>query len=368
MGEFGSGFRIVDVGAFEEALAVWRKHLPRVAPFYAMKANPDPAIVRAAVDAGLGFDCACVAEMEAAVAGGAEPGELLLGHPVKPVSELRALAGDPALGAVPVMFDTEEELAKMGEHHPDARLVLRLAVDDTGAASPMRDKFGAPPSQVQRLLEAARDMGFGVQGVSFHIGSGGTPRPVAMARALDAALDAAARGREAGHAVEMIDIGGGFPSAADPSFPELASVVAAVTDDSRDYAFVAEPGRFFAAPVETAVVRVIGVREAREGNETRRVWIDDGVYGTFSGRVFEGADYSHMVTAVEPKEEEEEATTVVGPTCDGLDVVVPSMSLSGSVGEGDWLVVGGVGAYGSATRTAFNFMGMEDGNRVVLNR
>jgi len=258
-----------------------------------------------------------------------------------------------------VTYDNRDELKKIKEHCHTAGLVLRLKVPDTGSQVEMGSKFGAEPGDANSLIRQAFDAGLMVEGLSFHVGSQCTNfdnYTAALAITSDIFHDA----RKRGYNLKIVDIGGGFPVPYDaqvPKFEELAKLIN--TECQRlfpeDIEIIAEPGRFIVAMAATLITEIIG--KSRRGGKIF-YYINDGVYHTFSGVV-----YDHWIPNFNSfGRGKKEVCAVVGPTCDSFDKVSLSVPLPGSLEIGDYLYTENIGAYSIASSTKFNGF---DGARII---
>ena len=353
----GTPLFVVDHDALRKAYRLFRKHLPRVQVYYAVKANPDPAIVRTLYREGASFDVASMPEfmivhdniknLPAKARQDWIWDKIIYANPTKPTETLEELNQYKPL----VTFDNLEEIQKIKRHAPDAGLVLRLKVPNTGAMVELSSKFGAPPGEAVDLILAADKLGLTVEGVSFHVGSQTTNFDnYVQALSLSANIFKEARAR--GYTkMNLLDIGGGFPAPYDDSvkpFPVLAKVINHELDRlfPKDIQILAEPGRFLAAVCGTSVAKVIG-KAVRDGKTS--YYINDGVYHTYSGVIFDHCKYP--VKAF--KKGATSLCCVFGPTCDALDVVSMAENLP-ELERGDLVYSVNIGAYSHASATYFN--------------
>ncbi len=324
---------------------------------YAVKCNPEPAVLRAVWEGGVrDFDCASIAEVS--LVRRMFPGAAIhFMHPVKSRAAIREAWC--VHGVRDFVLDSPDELAKiLCEINTvegaalDARpgLFVRLALPKSGAAIDLSSKFGADFETAVALLQAARPVA-GVLGVAFHVGSQ-CMDPLAWR---DAMARAGAVIRAAGVRVEVIDVGGGFPAAyPDAEPPPLGAFMAEIDAafDALDLPGVrlwAEPGRALAAGGGSVVVRV----QLRKG---RMLYVNDGVYGSLADAGALGFRFpTRLIRAVSGGSGAPDvAFGLFGPSCDSLDVMNGPFLLPEDVAEGDWIEIGQLGAYGSCLRTAFN--------------
>ncbi|ONM26941.1 Ornithine decarboxylase [Zea mays] len=347
-----TAFHVFHINTVVDLFSAWRRGLPDVRPYYAVKCNPEPALLGALAALGAGFDCASRAEMEAVLALGVPPGRIVYANPCKPEPHLEYAAG---AGVSLATYDTEDEVAKVARCHPGCQLLLRLKAPDGGVSGgDLMNKYGAHAHEVAPLLRAAQRAGVGVAGVSFHVGS-----PVSRVDVYRGAIQAARAAFDQAVALGMppmrvLDVGGGFTAGA--AFDEAAAVIRDALDRSfRDLRpcveVVAEPGRYFATTAFTLAARVIG-RRAR--GAAREYWIDDGVYGSLNNVLMDHKAPRPRPLASCPRPGEETyASTVFGPTCDSQDKVVTGYQLP-EMSVGDWLVFDDMGAYSTSAGSRFN--------------
>jgi len=366
----GTPLFVVDHEELRRCYRRFRKHLPRVQAYYAVKANPDPAIVRTLYDAGASFDVASMPEF-LIVHRFVEhlPPEarqhfiwdkIIYANPVKAVETLREL--DPYRPLV--TYDNLEEVRKIRRYAPHAGLVLRLKVPNTGSLVELSSKFGCAPAEAVDLLEAAFGAGLVVEGLSFHVGSQCTNFENYI-QALGIAAEVFREARLRGHEkVNILDIGGGFPAPYDANvkpFAELARKLGAELDRlfPKQMEILAEPGRFLVATAATLVVRIIG-KSVRDGKLC--YYVDDGIYSTFSGILFDHCQYHLKAFRKGPTE----ICAVFGPTCDALDTISLAENLPTDLEIGDCLYSEQIGAYSNASATWFN--GFPPAKVVHVNR
>ena len=354
--QHGTPLVIVDHDEIRRNYAEFRRHLPQVQCYFAVKANAEPAIVRTLYKAGASFDVASLPEFMLVYENIKKlPAEarqdfiwdkIIYANPIKPRETLRALDRYKPL----VTFDNLAELQKIKQYAPHAGVVVRLGVANTGSQCELSNKFGCLPGEAVDLIVAAFKLGLVVEGLSFHVGSQCTNFEN-FVQALNAAAAVMKEARERGHEIKILDIGGGFPAPYNKHvrpFGELARVINAEIGRlfAKDIQILAEPGRFLVATAATSVARVIG-KAMRDGK--RCYYIDDSVYHTFSGIIFDHCQYPLRAF----KSGKQEVCAVFGQTCDGLDCLSQSELLP-ELGIEDLVYAENIGAYGSASATYFN--------------
>ncbi|MGQ9702506.1 MAG: type III PLP-dependent enzyme [bacterium] len=322
--------------------------LPRVKPFYAVKANSHPFILKTFADAGTGFDVASIHEMKSLLDMGVSPDRMVFANTVKTPEALKfANANKIDL----MTFDSEYELNKIARNAPGARVLVRIKVPNIGSMVELSLKFGAePPDAIPFLIKAMR-LGLKPAGVSFHVGS----QNVHIENYLDALEIASIIFKDA-HLkqipLEILDIGGGFPIKHFDYEKDLFAITAASINKELNRLFpdniqiIAEPGRVLCGPAGILVMKIIG-KSIR--NNKHWYYLDDGVYGSLSGIVYDHCKYQYRVL----KKGITQITTLAGPTCDSFDIISTSEELP-ELDIGDIVYVENIGAYSWATATNFN--------------
>jgi len=354
--QHGTPIVVIDHDIIRRNYASFKRHLPKVQAYYAVKANPAPEIIRTLYRAGASFDVASLPEfmlvyefikhLPAKQQQDFIWDKIVYANPIKPKETLEALDQYKPL----VTYDNLAELRKIKRYAPHAGLALRLRVPNTGSMVELSSKFGCDPGEAADLVLEAFRMGLVVEGVSFHVGSQCTNFEN-FVQALNMAAAVIEEARSRGHAIKILDIGGGFPARYDrhvKPFSALARKINAEIDRlfPKDIEILAEPGRFLVATAATAVARVIG-KAVRDGKTC--YYIDDSVYHTYSGIIFDHCRY-HVKAF---KKGKTEICAVFGQTCDGLDAISHSEELPELEIE-DLVYSDNIGAYASASATWFN--------------
>jgi len=354
--EQGTPVVVIDHNLIRKNYAEFKKHLPKVQAYFAVKANAEPAIVRTLYQAGASFDVASLPEFMLVYENiqHLSPKEqqdfiwdkIIYANPTKPKETLQSLDRYKPL----VTYDNLAELKKIQKYAPHAGVVLRLRVPNTGSMVELSSKFGCDPGEAVDLILAAFEMGLVVEGLSFHVGSQCTNfQNFVQALEMSAAVMREAQSR--GRGIKILDIGGGFPAPYNRHvrpFSALAKKINAEIDRlfPKDLQILAEPGRFLVATAATSVARIIG-KAVRDGKTC--YYIDDSVYHTFSGIIFDHCQY-HLRAF---KKGRTEVCAVFGQTCDALDTISLSETLPDLEIE-DLVFSENIGAYSSASATWFN--------------
>lgn len=381
-----NAFFVADLAEVYRQHVRWMRELgDRVHPFFAVKSNPDPYVLRLMAALGLGFDCASQPEISAVMSlpGGVSPSRIIYANPCKAASFIRNAA---KCGVDCMTFDNADELAKVKKYHPDARMVLRILTDDSSSLCRLGLKFGAPLSEVRGLLKRAKELDVNVVGISFHCGSG-CKDPGLFGDAIRRARWAFDVGREEGYNFELLDIGGGFE---DNNFEQIAAVLRdaiaqhfPLDKSGKGVRIIAEPGRYYVCRAFELATNIIARRAARDGTndetsmllemegvdeeDTKPVtmyYINDGVYSSFNSTMFDHQvvhphvltlDGEFQETSTAEQDSVLEECSVWGPTCDSIDCVQPKASLPTSLIEvGDWLRWDCMGAYTICAASQFN--------------
>ena len=295
----GTPVVVIDHEEIRRNYASFKRHLPKVQAYYAVKANPAPEIVRTLYRAGASFDVASLPEfmlvyenvrrLSARARQDFVWDKVVYANPIKPEETLRALDRYRPL----VTYDNRAELAKIKAHAPHAGVALRLRVPNTGSMVELSSKFGCDPGEAAELVDEAFRIGLVVEGLSFHVGSQCTNFDN-FVQALNMAAAVRNEALTRGHDLKILDIGGGFPVAYDRHVKPISALARKINAEVArlfppDIEILAEPGRYLVATAATSVARVIG-KAVRDGKPS--YYIDDSVYHTYSGIIFDHCQYS----------------------------------------------------------------------------
>uniref|UniRef100_A0A672YDX8 ornithine decarboxylase n=1 Tax=Sphaeramia orbicularis TaxID=375764 RepID=A0A672YDX8_9TELE len=355
-------FHVANLDDLHQKHIRWLRTLPRVKPFYAVKCNSTPAVIRMLSTLGTGFDCASKGEIELVLSLGVTPEKIIFAHTTKPQSHIKYAS---TRGVDMMTFDCEEELLKISACHTRAKLVLRIAVDDSKSAIKLSQKFGTKPSVVKKLLERCKELDLEVIGVSFHVGSGCTDS-LAYRQAIEDARHVFDTAVLLGFQMRLLDIGGGFPGkegfqiqfdevineALDKFFPADSGVQV-----------IAEPGRYYVDSAFTLAVNVFakkvvmddvtqirGVYNVSIDQGVMMYYISDGVFGSLNCLIND---------PVVESGEKRYRSIIWGPTCDSLDRVTANYWMP-EVQVGDWLLIDNMGAYSVSISSDFGFFDKAD--------
>ncbi len=344
---FETPLLVLSLEQVEKNYKFLQRHLPQVKIHYAMKANPDVRILECLSELGSCFDVASDGEIRTLSELGIAGEKLIYANPIKTRGGFRACR-DAKVSRM--TFDSVTEIEKIAQECPGATVLLRLRIDNAKAHVDLNKKFGAPKDKALALLHAAKEAGLRAEGIAFHVGSQ-TVVADPYLEALDLVRELFALGRAEGLKLHIVDIGGGFPVPAPGVHFNLSTMLkqinARLTEDFADCDIWAEPGRYLCGTAMNLITSVIGVNE-RNG----QVWyfLDDGIYGSFSGVIFDQWDYKLISFKKAVKKHQ---ATFAGPSCDSLDIMFRG-KLTVPLEVGDLLLVPSCGAYTSASATTFN--------------
>jgi ornithine decarboxylase len=355
--EQGTPIFVIDHEKIRENYREFKSHLPKVQVYFAVKANSDPEIVRTLFELGSSFDVASMPEFMIVHENIRDMpkkerqdwiwDKIIYANTIKPIDTLEALDKYKPL----VTFDNAEEIKKIQKHAPHAGLVLRIRVPNTGSMVELSSKFGAHPGEAVDLIMTAFDAGLEVEGLSFHVGSQCTNFEnyvTALQLSSDIINEVETR---TGRKIRLLDIGGGFPVKYHPEVKDFKLLAKKLNTEikrlfPKDMDIIAEPGRFLVANTCTLVAKVIG-KAVRDGKTC--YYINDGVYHTYSGQVFDHVNYPVLAF----NEGKTQISAVFGPTCDAFDTITLSAELP-DLAIGDLVYSENIGAYSHASSTCFN--------------
>jgi ornithine decarboxylase len=347
--EFGSPLLILDCERVRVQMRKLKKALPHVALHYALKPMPHPAVVQTVLEEGGSLDLATTGEVQLVERLGVAAERCIHTHPIKRPEDI---ANALHFGVRTFVADNPDEVRKFERHRAAAQLLLRVSFRSPGAVCDLSRKFGCDPEDLLELARLAAELGIIVRGLSFHVGSQ-VPDATKHVEALQACARLMARARRARLGVfDTLDIGGGFPIDYAQPVQDIgrfcAPLRAALARLPKRVRVLAEPGRYVVGPCVIGVASVMG-RARREGHWW--YYLDDGLYGSYSGQLFDHARYP-----VEPLRDSAERlpSVLAGPTCDSIDVIAENLMLP-PLKAGDLLVGRAMGAYTWASATDFNF-------------
>ena len=286
---------------------------------YAVKANPAPEVVAAVAALGGQFDCASRGEIDLCLGLGVEPHRIAFGNTIKRAADI---AHAHRMGVEQFAVDAEEEMHKIAMHAPGARVIVRMLVETSEADWPLSRKFGCSRREALRLMDLGRYLGLDVAGISFHAGSQLREAPM-WSHALDAAHALWTDAAEAGHALRILNIGGGFPAFYGQPLPRTEDYAAEVMRMVRhrfgmDVHVMAEPGRGLVAEAGVIVAEVVLVARKDQDDLARWVFLDIGKFSGLAETMDEAIRYQF-----ETRHDDAETGPCIlaGPSCNSADVL-----------------------------------------------
>ncbi|SLN22734.1 Lysine/ornithine decarboxylase [Roseovarius litorisediminis] len=356
---------VIDTQAVARQFAALSQGLGRAHIHYAVKANPAPEIIETLVGLGSGFDAASRAEIELCLSQGASPDKISFGNTIKRASDI-AFAWQAGLRLFAA--DAVEELEKIAANAPGAQVYIRLIVEASQADWPLTRKFGCAETQAIALLDRARALGLNPVGFSFHVGSQ-TRRAEMWTDVLDQVATLWHAARAAGHDLNLLNIGGGFPAfygeVIEAPTPYASRVVQLITERFGTVPhLMAEPGRGLVAEAGMIAAEVLLVSRKSDDDLHRWVYLD---IGKFSG-LAETMDEAIRYQFVTDRDHERTGPCILaGPSCDSADVLYENRMIDLPLGlrSGDRIIIRSCGAY-TSTYASIGFNGFPPLDIVVL--
>jgi ornithine decarboxylase len=349
-------FYFIDLGTVVRKYKEWITNLPRVHPFFAIKCNPNTAIIKTLASFGVNFDCASKSEIQQILGCGVDPTRIIYANPCKMKNHITYAK---SMGVEMMTFDNKDELLKIAECYPDAKLVLRIITDDSHSICRFSTKFGAPLDMCEDLIRTAKQMNLNLIGISFHVGSG-CMSVQSFETAIRSAHGLFQFAETVGYQFNFLDLGGGWPGTdydVPITFTDISAAIRPLLDElfSPDVQIIAEPGRYFVAESHTLAVNVFAkraVENALTGEKHFLYYINDGVYQSFNCIFF---DHVHPKPLVFQPGNRTDVfkCTIFGPTCDSMDCIAKDIMLQ-ELEVGEWLYFKNMGAYTVAAASPFN--------------
>lgn len=346
--EFDRPTLVLDTECVVTQYRALKAGLGRADIHYAVKANPAREIIECLIASGSHFDAASRGEIELCLSLGAHPETISFGNTVKRATDI---AFAHAAGITLFAADAEEELEKIAQNAPGAQVYIRLIVEASGADWPLTRKFGTSRDKVLDLMQMARDLGLSPVGISFHVGS--QTRDPAM---WDATLDQVAaiwnQAQAQGFALDLLNIGGGFPAFYGDDIPHPTVYAAAVMQrvDARFPAVarvMAEPGRGLVAEAGMIAAEILLVSHKSDDDLCRWVYLDIGKFSGLAETIDEAIRYQFIT---DRDHEAMGPCIMAGPSCDSADVLYEKRPVALPVGlkAGDRVIIRNCGAYTSS--------------------
>ncbi|KAG2176911.1 hypothetical protein INT43_007565 [Umbelopsis isabellina] len=388
--EEDNAFFIADHNELREQHLRWKLHLPRIEPFYAVKANAEQQVLITMASLAAGFDCASKGEIDRVLAIGVDPSRIIYAQTCKQGSYIQHCRNN---NLKKMTFDNADELYKIKENYPDAELIIRILTKESKSISDFGRKFGASLEVTKGLLQLAKDLDLNVIGVrliigvhcepirisansllivcyvrisSYHVGSG-CFEPCAYRDAVERARIVFDQAEDIGYKMNLLDVGGGFPAVNmenEISFQEVASILNKAVDEMfpKDIRVVAEPGRFYPSSAFTLCTQIIARRVTApdSADDTNYMYyVNDGIFGSFPAILF--GQLHPSLKAIQSKGkllykwsgQKLYNSSIWGPSAAPEDVLQKDIKLP-EMKIGDWLIWNHMGAYTTVLATEFN--------------
>ncbi|MBI1965224.1 MAG: type III PLP-dependent enzyme [Betaproteobacteria bacterium] len=339
-------FLLVDTSLIRNKIRRFKAALPRVHPHYAVKANPDPRVLKVLIEEGAGFEIASIAELDLLLKLKVPAAEVYYSNPVKSSDSIRYAAGK---GIEWFALDSVEELRKVHGIKPDARLYVRIEVPNVGSDWPLSGKFGMKAQEVDAIVAEAAALKADLAGVTFHVGSQ-CRNPENWRVGIQGAKRVFKKMRLAGLQPRLLNLGGGYPVRHVKPIPSIEKIAEVINHGLRDVPqnvrVMAEPGRYLVSDAGYFVCRVVGTA-TRSGK--RWMYWDAGVFGGVI-ETTEGLRYDVQTD----RQGKLIPWNIAGPTCDSVDVCMRDELFPEDMQEGDFIYIANAGAYTTAYASQFN--------------
>jgi ornithine decarboxylase len=334
---------VIDLAVIDRRYRRLRSAMPFATPYFAVKACPEPAVIRLLVGLGACFDVASPGEIDLCLQNGAAPESLSFGNTVKKEADI---AYAYAVGVRLFAFDNARDVRKLAGAAPGSRVFCRLLAGSEGARWPLSDKFGCRPESAIDLLRLAANLGLEPYGLSFHVGSQQTD-PSRWRASIRVAAEIFLELELAGIELTLLNVGGGYPAPYVEDIPPIDRYGEVIGKAIRECfgpgehpRIISEPGRYLTAEAGVLRTQVVSIRDAGENTE-RWVYLDAGRFGGLAETEGEAIQYRLGTSASGPVG----PAVLAGPTCDSVDVMyrrnMPDLPLGLEVGDTvDFLAAG----------------------------
>jgi ornithine decarboxylase len=345
-------FLLVDSDIVRNKARRFKAAMPRVHPHYAVKANPDPRVLKTLIEENVGFEIASISELDLLLGLGVPAAEIYYSNPIKSRAYIQYAADK---GVEWYVLDSVEELRKIVSVKPDAKMYLRIDTPNIGSDWPLAGKFGSHVAEIRDIVHEAARLNADLAGVTFHVGSQ-CRNPQNWRVGIERARKVFDDMRDVGLMPRLLNIGGGYPVRhvkPIPSIEIIGDVVnEAIADLPDNIRIMAEPGRYLVSDAAYFVCRVEGTATR---NGKRWMYWDAGVFGGLI-EVTEGLRYEIL----SDRKGAGVPWAIAGPTCDSVDILMRDEILPEDIEEGDFIYVPNAGAYTTAYASNFNGFPLPD--------
>lgn len=376
-------FYIINLSDIIKMYIKWTIILPNIKPYYAVKCNPNPVILELLASLDCYFDCASKDEIIKIIDITKDTNKIIFANPCKMSSHIKyACRNNVNL----MTFDCLEELYKIKLYHPNSKLILRLAVDDSKSLCKFNTKFGCKIDNLENILTIINKLELNLVGFSFHVGSGCNSAQVYY-DAIKICKDAYNIAKQYNINVSIIDIGGGFPGSNKEGFITFEEIAEKINNARKEFfyteiknnliEFIAEPGRYFVEKSHTLVLNIIAkknnindlnditfdeltikninnIQDIKFDNKDNDIvyYLNDGVYGSFNCIYYDHCN--PIIKSLKIYDNNKKyKSKMFGPTCDSMDLIFNDIMFP-NLDIGDWLYVENFGAYTTSSSSSFN--------------
>ena len=350
----GSPLLILDKATVRFQYQELSRALPDVTLHYALKPLPNKDVVSSLLEEGACFDLASKGEIDLVRSLKINPMQCIHTHPIKKDNDIRYSLD---YGCNTFVVDNVEEAKKFIPYKDEVKLLIRVSFPNPETPVDLSKKFGVLPEDCLELLKLAGSLGLNIHGLSFHVGSQ-VPNANRHVEAINDCAKIIREASDSGIELKVLDIGGGFPVDYEKAestniFDFCAPIREALKQIPSEIKIIAEPGRFLSAPAMINICTVVGKAE-----RFNKPWyyLDDGVYCSYSGQIFDHVIYPKFTPYVDGDKQE---SVLAGPTCDSIDIIAENIELP-ALDIGDIIVGKMMGAYTISTATEFNFINKTD--------
>lgn len=345
-------FLLIDSSIIRHKTRRFKAAMPRVRPHYAAKANPDPRVLRTLIEEKSGFEIASTVELDLLLNLGVPASEIYYSNPIKSSAYIKYAA---TKGVEWYAIDSIEELRKIINIAPNAKMYLRIDTPNIGSDWPLAGKFGTHLADIREIIHEAARLKADLAGVTFHVGSQ-CRNPQNWRVGIERAKKVFENMRHEGLHPRLLNIGGGFPvrhTKPIPSIEVIAEVVnAEIADLPEDIQIMAEPGRYLVSDSACFVCQVVGTATR---NDKRWMYWDAGMFGGMI-EITEGLHYEILTD----RSGNNVPWSIAGPTCDSVDILMRDEMLPQNIQEGDFIYILNAGAYTTAYASNFNGFPLPD--------
>ncbi|CAD8150165.1 unnamed protein product [Paramecium octaurelia] len=361
---YGHAFMIYNSNELKNKVSSWKQTLPWITPYYAFKSNPIEYILKDIINGPYGtFDCASKGEIQTVINYGVPASKIVYSNPVK---EEKDIYYAKSIGVEITSADTIDELIKIQRIAPEMKILWRISIVEENPeklANLFSGKFGddIPNSDVaHERFKQIQQMGIQLYGINFHCGSA-VQGSSSFGKAIDLAQECMRIGRLYGHKMELLDVGGGFPTGYIQN--NIINALLKTQNDPLGYQVIAEPGRHFSANTCYLLFRIM-TKRIKHGRLCYHV--NESLYHSFNCVLMDGISFENendqlysvlnSDESLNTQNSDQSNSSIFGMTCDGGDIIVKNIALPNDMQVGDWLCVQGMGSYTIGPKSRFNGM------------